>query len=878
MQMEEDPEICRDGCSELPKHSRKIGKSPVKQTVPAKKGPSSKGSEEISVPEEGSIEKIAASAEEKKPGHCSRKTRKLTDIVEGNGVSVNKKKKSVGSSGHGQKRNTAGDGEDKANESLKEAGKKGRVKKNRKKKGFDNRSEDEERGRPKNGNEANKKNDNNGKGVESNTCHQCQRNDKGRVVRCTSCKARRYCVPCIKRWYPRIPEEAFVGKCPACLHICNCSSCLRLDRPLRINQNIEVSNEEKVQYSKYILLVLLPILRRINEEQMVEKDIEAKIQGVSLSELVIEKANCHQEDRLYCDCCETSITDFHRSCSNCSYDLCLTCCQELRNGHLQGNLGEFIMQYIDHDLDCLHGIEPNSAKVKSRENANRHYPPKMLDGHCHEWESEENGRIFCPPEFMRGCSKGTLELKHILGVSYVTRLLEKAEETAMSCNLNDMLESSQRWCSCSKSVDEKIIDNTKLRKAACREDSEDNYLYSPVAKDIQHEDLKHFRSHWLKGQPVIVNNTLECASGLSWEPMVMWRAFRQITNLVRSQHRNIIALNCLDWSEVETNTHQFFEWYMKGKTDTSEWPLLLKLKEWPPSVKLETWLPRHYAEFENCLPFKAYTDPKHGYLNLAVKLPYDTAKPEIGAKTYIAYGFPVELGRGDCVTKLHCDICDVVNVLTHTQGINLTPEQLSNIEKLKMGYATRDNKEPLTVHTNESESGIVNGCMLSSSDALEGTDGALWDIFRREDVPQLEEYLKEHFKEFTHTNCSPVSMVVHPIHDQTFYLTVEHKKRLKKEHGIEPWTFVQKLGDAVFIPAGCPHQVRNLKPCIKVAMDFVSPENILECVRLTEEFRTLPQNHRSKEDKLDVKKMVIHAVNEAIKDLNDLNLATLRLR
>lgn len=29
--------------------------------------------------------------------------------------------------------------------------------------------------------------------------------------------------------------------------------------------------------------------------------------------------------------------------------------------------------------------------------------------------------------------------------------------------------------------------------------------------------------------------------------------------------------------------------------------------------------------------------------------------------------------------------------------------------------------------------------------------------------------------------------------------------------GIEPWTFVQKLGDAVFIPAGCPYQIRNMK-------------------------------------------------------------------
>lgn len=43
-----------------------------------------------------------------------------------------------------------------------------------------------------------------------------------------------------------------------------------------------------------------------------------------------------------------------------------------------------------------------------------------------------------------------------------------------------------------------------------------------------------------------------------------------------------------------------------------------------------------------------------------------------------------------------------------------------------------------------------------------------------------------------------------------------------------------------------------LQSCIKVALDFVSAENVSECIRLTEEFRLLPKNHRAKEDKLEV--------------------------
>lgn len=43
-----------------------------------------------------------------------------------------------------------------------------------------------------------------------------------------------------------------------------------------------------------------------------------------------------------------------------------------------------------------------------------------------------------------------------------------------------------------------------------------------------------------------------------------------------------------------------------------------------------------------------------------------------------------------------------------------------------------------------------------------------------------------------------------------------------------------------------------VQSCIKVALDFVSPENVEECIRLAGEFRILPQNHRAKEDKLEV--------------------------
>lgn len=43
-----------------------------------------------------------------------------------------------------------------------------------------------------------------------------------------------------------------------------------------------------------------------------------------------------------------------------------------------------------------------------------------------------------------------------------------------------------------------------------------------------------------------------------------------------------------------------------------------------------------------------------------------------------------------------------------------------------------------------------------------------------------------------------------------------HREQLLEDTQVEGWHFEQYEGEVVFIPAGCPHQVRNLRPCTKV--------------------------------------------------------------
>ncbi|KZT20654.1 Clavaminate synthase-like protein [Neolentinus lepideus HHB14362 ss-1] len=255
-----------------------------------------------------------------------------------------------------------------------------------------------------------------------------------------------------------------------------------------------------------------------------------------------------------------------------------------------------------------------------------------------------------------------------------------------------------------------------------------------------------------------------------------------------------LIVECQTDQNRRVTVRDFFKDFGMYEGRTQCW----KLKDWPSSTEFSTAFPELFEDFSRAVPVPNYVR-RDGVLNLASHFPSNTVAPDIGPKMYNAMASSEKPGSKGS-TRLHMDMADALNVMTH------------------------------------------------AAPCVDGSPGmAVWDLYRAEDADALRKFLKKKFRGIFQND---------PIHSQTVYLDAESRQELYESYGVQSYRVYQKPGEAVFIPAGCAHQVCNLSDCIKVAIDFVSPENVARCEKLTQEFRQQNQAQQWKEDVLQLKTMM----------------------
>ncbi|XP_053694550.1 uncharacterized protein LOC128742270 [Sabethes cyaneus] len=344
-----------------------------------------------------------------------------------------------------------------------------------------------------------------------------------------------------------------------------------------------------------------------------------------------------------------------------------------------------------------------------------------------------------------------------------------------------------------------------------------------------------FHDQWERGQPVMISYVSNKMDINFWLPKSFANEFGEEVNDL---------INCLNGKLVKEQKMKIFwdgfEKIGSRLLDERDRPMLLKLKDWPPGDDFAEMMPDRYADLMKCLPLAEYTR-REGRLNLASRLCNFFVKPDLGPKMYSAYGSALHPSKG--TTNLHLDVSDAVNVMVHVS----VPSDVDENKYIQKVYDAIQREE----------------CDIFTCQRVrEKNDlpGALWHIYHAQDADKIRSLLNKIEVE----RGGSIKANHDPIHDQKWYLDANLRKRLLHEYNVAGYAIVQCAGDAIFIPAGAPHQVRNLHNCIKVAEDFVSPENISYCFKLTNEFRHLTNTHSNHEDKLQIKNIIYHTVKDSI--------------
>ncbi|CAA0825117.1 Unknown protein [Striga hermonthica] len=707
-------------------------------------------------------------------------------------------------------------------------------------------------------------------------CHQCRGNVKDGVIWCLKCERRGYCENCISTWYSDIPVDEIQRVCPACRGTCSCRVCMRGDNLIKARIR-EIPAKDKLQYLYSLLSAVLPIVKQIHSEQCYEVELEKRLRG---NDIDLARTKLNADEQMCCNFCRIPIIDYHRHCTNCSYDLCLNCCKDVREASKPSAKEEINHIAVGTDVKNK-GIATERVKLLD---VQLNYFKSFVD-----WKAYSDGSILCPPNAYGGCGSSFLTLRRIFKMNWVAKLVKNVEEMVNGCKVDSSV------------YPEQSRGSIKLLKAAFRENDCDNFLYCPLSEDLRNEGIKNFRTHWSRGKPVIVKEVFDASAMTIWDPMLIWRGIKETADEKMKGARRIVkAVDCIDLTEIHIDLEEFMRGYFDGRVNENGRPQLLKLKDWPSPSASEEFLLYQRPDFISKIPLLEFIHSKWGLLNVAAKLPHYSLQNDVGPKIFISYGREEEFEEGDSTDNLHLNVRDMVFLLVHTcevkskvppktrTQIQNTPENhlisgglpnwsLDGLDSSDAKIHSKDFEKKddphiegnsfVEVKTVDNPESGSNEKILENSEA-----GAFWDVFRREDIPKLMDYMSMHRKEFRMADHVIDDCVPRPVYDGVVYLNTHHKRKLKEEFGVEPWSFEQHIGEAVFVPAGCPFQVRHLQSSVRLGLDFLSPESLGQALRLSQEIRGLPNNHEAKLQVLEVGKISLYAASASIKEVQKLVL------
>ncbi|XP_038705048.1 lysine-specific demethylase JMJ25-like isoform X2 [Tripterygium wilfordii] len=691
------------------------------------------------------------------------------------------------------------------------------------------------------------------------TCHQCRRNDRERVFWCLRCDRRGFCDLCISTCYSDLLFEEIEKVCPVCRGICNCKVCVRGDNTIKVRIR-EIPALDKLQYLCCLLSSVLPVIKKIHHEQCLEVELEKKLRGTDMD---LVRAKLSADEQMCCNSCRIPIIDYHWHCTSCSYDLCLSCCRDLAGAYTCDVKGEAAENQISERSQDKGSVSEQLKASRSTFNLSERFP---------YWKPNGEGSIPCPPKEYSGCGYPSLSLNRIFKMNWIAKLAKNVEEMVSGCKIHDAVSSQKAG-----------LDDPKLCQFAHREDSDDNYLYCPSSQDIKNQGIGDFRKHWARGEPVIVTRVCDSSCISSWDPMVIWRGIRETADeKTKDENRMVKAIDCVDFTEVDIELDLFIKGYSKGRIREDGWPEMLKLKDWPSPSASEEFLLYHRPEFISKLPLLEFIHSRgDSVVNLQINM-----RDLVYLLVHTCEVKQKGLRSADDEKKQSCYAESEVNYSFYKPETSMDEEGLPNLAlcghdmKGDIGETYAANEDEImedqgadTSLTTIEKTDSIEQSKIDSVDASTKTrPGARWDVFRQQDVPKIIEYLQLHSKDFGKLDYVVNNPVIHPLFGGAIFLNGHHKKQLKENFGVEPWSFEQNLGEAVFVPTGCAFQVKNLQSTVQLGLDFLSPESVGEAFRLAEEIRCLPNDNDAKLQVLEVGKMSLYAASFAIKEVQKLVL------